>query len=1118
MDNPERNGPEFPADTGGDAMLTADVSESGGLPSPKAARAFAVGTVLAERFRVERFIAKGGMGEVYEAEDLELKERVALKTVRFDDAEDSRALERFRSEVLLGRQVTHPNVCRIFDLFRHRDDSEVLFVTMELLRGESLETRIRSAKRLSGEESMPIARQLAAGLDAAHKAGIVHRDFKSSNVMLVPAPAEEGGVRAVITDFGLAHALVAKGPRLTKARDVLGTPAYMSPEQLQGLAITPATDVYALGIVLYEMLTGRLPFQGETPMAAALKRLSEPTPSPRRFVADMDARWESAIMRCLERQPERRFANTTDVIRVLTGETVATPVPVEPVPLWKRPWAIVAAVVVLLLAAVGAWQIATTTLHRAPPAAVVAPRRSVAIFGFRNASGAEQDSSIGNQLADAMVNELDTGQLRMIPASLVHQMQRDLFLRPGGDALSTDVLSSIRKYSGADVLVSGAYTQTGKAPDRRIRWDVRLQEASTGEILSSFTEEGPESDLLNMMRRAGGRAREKLGVQLSPEEAKRLDAALTTTPEAARLYSDGLEKLRNFDVLAAIKSLEGATRADPNYPLAYSALAEAWSTLGYDLKAQEAAKKAVDLSSGLSGEQRKLAEARAFEMDHQWDKAIEAYATLGKSFPDNPEYPLQLAGVQTEGGKAADALATLAPLRDGDSPAGVQARASLQEASADSSLGQPKQRLDAATRAADLADGLGARLLVARARVQQCEAHLALGEPGQAVPLCEQAREIDAKAGDLQNEAQAITGIGAALWKQGKLAEARKTHEQALKIARSIDSLADISGALNNIANVELDNGQLASAEARYVESLEYARKRGSREAIALELNNLAGVLVRRGERSRAMDNYEEARKLAAEIGDLETAARALNNICMVALDGGDAVRARRSCEESLKVRQQMGNKTDIGLSLANLGSVLLAQGDTAAAQKSFQEAVDTHKALGEKGNVAWAQIGLAEVAMETGNAKQAAQVAEASAAELAAERDTSGEVNAYSIEVRALIAAGDVGKARAVNQKATKLADAAADPEMKLPLTINEAELEAAAKNFPKARRLLEDALKESEKSHYVSAELRVRLAMAELEKKAGNAAAADTQFKALAKDASAKGFELIARKAQAG
>jgi len=1117
MSDPERNAPNTPE---ADPLLTADISHSSDDVSGgpvRSARAFAPGTVLAERFRVERFIAKGGMGEVYEAEDLDLKERVALKTVRFDNAEDSRALERFRAEVLLGRQVTHPNVCRIFDLFRHRDKSaggEVLFVTMELLRGESLEQRIRNAHRLSAEETMPIVEQLAAGLDAAHRAGVVHRDFKSSNVMLVPPASGSGSARAVITDFGLAHALLTTGPRLTGTREVFGTPAYMAPEQLQGLRITPATDVYALGIVLFEMLTGRLPFQGDTPLAAALKRLSEPTPSPRRIVPDLDVRWEAAILRCLERKPEQRFARTTDVLKVLTGESVDLPSGAVPRPLWTRPWAIPAALALLALAAVGAWRLVDIAMHPKPPVTAVAPRRSVAVFGFANTGSGAQDATIGPQLADAMVNELDSGQLRMIPASLVRQIQKDLFLRPGGDGLTSDVLSSIRKYSGADVLVSGAFTTTGKAPDRRIRWDVRVQSASTGEILGTFTEEGAESDLLNMMRRAGGRAREKLGVQLSPEEAKRLDAALTTNPEAARLYSEGLEKLRDFDVLAAIRSLEAAVRADPAYPLSYSALSEAWSTLGYDRKAQEAAKKAVDLSVGLSGEQRKLAEARSFEMNHEWEKAIAAYSALWQEFKDNPEYALRLAAVQTEGGKASDALGVLGPLREGDSPPGVQARVSLQEASAASSLGQSKQQLAAASRAADLADSLGARLLLARARVQQCDAHLELGEPEQAVPLCEQARDMDAKAGDLQSEARAISVIGNALRNQGKLAEAKKTHEQALKIARGIDSLADISGALNNIANVETDNGQLAAAEQRYVESLEYARKRGSREAIALELNNLAGVLVLRGDRKRALDNYEEARRLAAEIGDEQTVARALNNICMVAADGGDLRRAKQSCTESLHLREQMANKTEIGLSLAQLGVVLLEEGDTEGARKSFQDSLDIHRALGEKGNAAWATIGLADVALETGNTKQAADYARSSVNELAKENDSQGEGYASATGARALLQTRETNEARALNQRAAKMAEATGDPDLKIRVAVNEAYLAAGARDTARARRLLDDALREAQKAHFVAAEFRVRLAMAQIDKQAGNAGA-EAEFKSLARDAGAAGFNLIAKKA---
>jgi serine/threonine protein kinase/tetratricopeptide (TPR) repeat protein len=293
--------------------------------------------LLAGRFRIVRYIGGGGMGEVYEAEDEELRERVAIKTIRSEFLAQPNAVARFKREVHLARKVTHPNVCRIFDLFRHKSDrdiaqEEIVFISMELLRGKTLGTRLEECGPMSMDEALPVVRQMALALAAAHAAGIVHRDFKPGNVMLVGDPTQ-GGDRAVVTDFGLAlRSLTSdEGPTFSTGENLLGTPAYMSPEQLEGRPATPASDIYALGLVIYEMVTGARPFHGDNPMSAAWKRLSEnPTP-PREYQPQLSGAYESIILRCLERDPGQRFPSAEQVAAALAGESSAlsTEIPVE---------------------------------------------------------------------------------------------------------------------------------------------------------------------------------------------------------------------------------------------------------------------------------------------------------------------------------------------------------------------------------------------------------------------------------------------------------------------------------------------------------------------------------------------------------------------------------------------------------------------------------------------------------------------------------------------------------------------------------------------------------------------------------------------------------------------
>src|SRR6266540_516837 len=209
-----------------------------------ASATFHAGDILSHRFKIVQFLAQGGMGEVYEAEDLELGRRVALKTIRPEIATEPRIIQRFKREITLSLKVTHPNVCRIFDLFHHRMewgtvDAELGFLAMELLRGETLASRLRAVGRMTSVEALPIVEQMAAGLAAAHHAGVVHRDFKSANVVLVPSDGQ--GERTVVTDFGLARS-VEGGEGLSTGLGMVGTSAYMAPEQVEGGEVTPAAD------------------------------------------------------------------------------------------------------------------------------------------------------------------------------------------------------------------------------------------------------------------------------------------------------------------------------------------------------------------------------------------------------------------------------------------------------------------------------------------------------------------------------------------------------------------------------------------------------------------------------------------------------------------------------------------------------------------------------------------------------------------------------------------------------------------------------------------------------------------------------------------------------------
>ncbi|MDH7512466.1 MAG: serine/threonine-protein kinase [Clostridiales bacterium] len=228
------------------------------------------GSTFAGRYRVIEELGKGGMGQIYKVLDAEVKEKVALKILKPEIASDEETIERFRNELRFARKISHKNVCRMYDLNREQGTQ---FITMEYVEGENLKSLMRRIGQFSIGKAVSVARQVCEGLAEAHHLGVVHRDLKPQNIMI----DNDGNVR--IMDFGIARSLKGKG--ITDARVMIGTPEYMSPEQVDGTEADGRADIYALGVVLYEMLTGKVPFEGDTALSVALKQKTEMPHDPR---------------------------------------------------------------------------------------------------------------------------------------------------------------------------------------------------------------------------------------------------------------------------------------------------------------------------------------------------------------------------------------------------------------------------------------------------------------------------------------------------------------------------------------------------------------------------------------------------------------------------------------------------------------------------------------------------------------------------------------------------------------------------------------------------------------------------------------------------------------------
>ncbi|HYU14446.1 MAG TPA: protein kinase, partial [Candidatus Acidoferrum sp.] len=957
---------------GGSSTVAFESFGTGTPPRHASLPLFAPGQLLGGRYEVVRFVARGGMGEVYECHDRELGHRIALKTLRAEGIGNPAALERLKREILLARQVTHPNVCRIHDVGFHLAEPPLPFLTMELLAGETLETRIRRDGRLGLAEARPIVEQMAAALAAAHAAGVIHRDFKSQNVMLVDG-------RVVVTDFGLARAAApdAEGALLSRPGVPFGTPAYMSPEQVVGDAVTSATDLYALGVVMFEMVTGSLPFSGDTPLATAFKRLDAPPPAPRTLVAELDPAWEAAIMRCLAVRPADRFPDAAAVVRALGEE--------PPRSRWRqRALVAVAVAAIVLVAAAG-------LLRRSPPAPP-APRRVVAVMGVRNGTGRAEVDWMKAALGEMVSAELAAGpELRAISGEAAARTRRELGLTEV-DSPSAETLARIRGNLGADVVVTGSYVVLGTGEKSRVRVDLRLQDAATGESLGVVSAAGGQSELFELVSNMGADLRQRLGASPAPAgDRPSARAVLPRNPEAARLYAEGLARSREFEFAKARAALEKSVALEPSFPLAHALLAE---LLANDQRAARVeARRALDNAAGLPRELRLLVEARFAWATRDYARAAQIYLTLYTFFPDEIAYGYTLARAQIRAQRPREALATIEELQRRPGPAATDPMVDLVEARAASKLADRKRWQAAAARSAAKARARGAISVLADAEREEGEAWENLGEPARAAAAFETARAIYAKLGDPYGLAGALVAAGELDVGAGQFGAARALYEQALATYALLDDDYHLARTTVAVGIALWSEGRLAEARKSFEKALGLWSQVGDREGIAWSTNHLGLILDGEGDLTAAIAHYRQALSIHHEIGMRAGEAETSVNLAGALRERGELAAADEALVEPLAMWREMGDPSQVARTLAAVGDVARDRGDPARAERSYREAQAMAARADDRVTAAHQHLALAALALDDGRAAEAAGGAR-TAAETFRAAHADGEVS----------------------------------------------------------------------------------------------------------------------------
>ncbi|AKI99386.1 serine/threonine protein kinase [Archangium gephyra] len=1034
-------------------------------PGAPSLRVFEDDELIAFRYRIRGLLGRGGMGEVYEAEDLELGERVALKVLRRELAERPGALEQLKRELALARKVSHPHVCRLFDVGFHvrtgpRGPERLCFLTMELLQGESLSALLRRTGPLPPTEVLPLAQQLGEGLLAAHEAGIVHRDLKSSNVLLVPGRPGTPP-RAVITDFGLARledeaqvAPTGPGTRLA------GTPAYMAPEQLEGGPIPPATDLYALGILLFELLTGTRPFQGEDVWSTARQRLHAPAPSPRSLRPGLDRRWEALVLRCLERLPEHRFQRAHEVLAALPPAKPARPL---------VPGLRVEARGALRLLALSLGSL-LTAFHLQPsdtaPTRLAPARRSVALLDVADRTSRPDTAWLSIVLSQGLAIELRAGE-RIRLVSRGGEAKAALSL-PDADTLPPETLARLRGLLGSEFVLRGSYALRESPGATRLHLVLRLQDTATGALVALVEESGPLDQPLPLLTRAGARLREALGVPdetLSPP----LESDMPSRLDTLRLYAEGMTRLRQQDGAGAQALFEQLIALEPEPTLPHARLATALVARGERGRAQEEFRKLLSRPERLSLKGRLDNEAQSAMYARDKQRAVELYQQYVGLFADEPEGALSLAGAQLTAGDPAAALATLAKLRARSPPPVFAVALENTEAKAALRLRDFPRAQAAADRAAVQAMELKDWYSAGVSRGLEAEALTSQGARERAREVLRDAVRLFRRSGNRSSEAAAV-------------------HQQLALLP-----VGDLKGGL-----------QVArEAKALYAEL-------GHSAGLCMTLGAVAEHAYLLGEPREALRTLEEALPLCHEtrLPRLEMEGWRQLGVLHRSLGALDAAGA--AFREQLRIAREQQNLAVAATALLELAELALVRGDLAEARRLQDEARGLPQASGQHEPENLDGLRQARLAFEEGHLDEAGRLADAAVTSV----PELFVPEAHLLQARILLAQQLYKEANVALLEAGE-----PSPVMTwIGLKLQSARLRAArgeASEREAARASLQELLARAGQVGWLEGQYEARLALAEVELASGRRAAGLARLEALERDARKSGLGLWATKA---
>jgi DNA-binding winged helix-turn-helix (wHTH) protein/tetratricopeptide (TPR) repeat protein len=670
-----------------------------------------------------------------------------------------------------------------------------------------------------------------------------------------------------------------------------------------------------------------------------------------------------------------------------------------------------AAIGLICLAAAGVW------LWMRHSAVQAVGRKSVAVLRIRDLSKNSSEAWLQTALSEMLTSELASGgKLHAIPAEDVVRWRSDLGTA-SESARYADLLRQARSNFGADTFVIGSYVVTGTCPDCQVRVDLGLFDAGSGDRLATIIDEGPAQNLLDLTTRLGGRLRAELGVggtQLGPPP--------WPAPGAAREYAEGLKALRRIDPMAARDHLQAAVAADPGNALIHSALADAWTALGYGLRANEESRRAYELSSSLGRLDQLGIEARYRMSAREWDRAIEIYQSIFRLFPDSLEDGLNLARAQWRGMKTADVSATLSILRRLPKPAGNDPRIDLIEAqNAGLARDYPKTR-EYARRAANEAKSRGAQYMFARARLLEGGAMQTMGDPNYYAVQTE-GRKVCESLGDRQCVSQAWRIRGNERLSTGHFAEAREAYLAGVSVAREVGDRGELANLLNGLSVLAESNMEWGQAEQNLLEAISLKKETGYNPS---EIQvQLAQLYLRLGRLSDAAGIADEALAEAQKTNAREDVGEVYLLRADLARLHGRLDTAQELGEKAIAEIRASNSTGALTLALAAVSSTLTARGDLQNAEKLLVGANAPDYPEGQ----GMLELARAELLLAKGQYQPAAEQAKRSAADFSTAHLDENSARALVTEANALEMLGRTSDALQTCQEAERRATRSPDP-----------------------------------------------------------------------------------------